>query len=77
MCRIASKGFCTSEHTATHIDAPYHFHKEGVTLDKIPLEDLIDQPGVVIDIYDKVNKVVNGELKVIENYVLSREDIIQ
>jgi len=74
---IASKGFCTSEHTATHIDSPYHFHKNGRTLDQIPLEDLIDTPGVMIDIYDKVHRVVNGELKVIENYVLTKEDIIE
>jgi kynurenine formamidase len=74
---IASRGFCTSEHTATHIDSPYHFHKNGKTLDQIPLEDLIDTPGVMIDIYDKIHKIENGQLKVIENYVLTREDIIE
>jgi len=48
-----------------------------VTLDKIPLEDLIDKPGVMIDVYDKVHKTVKGELKVIENYVMTREDIVE
>jgi len=74
---IASRGFCTSEHTSTHIDSPYHFHKNGRRLTDIPLEDLIDTPAVMIDIYDKVHRLVNGELKVIENYVLTREDIIE
>jgi kynurenine formamidase len=72
---IASRGFCTSEHTATHIDAPYHFHKAGRKLDQIPLEDLIDTPGVMIDIYDKVHRMINGNLTVVENYVLTRQDV--
>ncbi len=31
----------------SHIDAPYHFSKEGNTLDAVPLERLMG-PGVVI-----------------------------
>jgi len=73
---VASKGFCISEHTATHIDAPYHFHEHGRKLDEIPMEDLIDVPGVMIDIYDKVHKYENGELKVIRNYAMTREDVM-
>ncbi|CAL8102903.1 unnamed protein product [Orchesella dallaii] len=74
---VASKGFCTSEHTSTHIDAPYHFNKEGRKLHEVPLEDLIDVPGVMIDIYDKVHKFKNGKLNVIENYALTRDDILE
>jgi len=74
---IASKGFCISEHTATHIDAPYHFHEHGRKLDEIPMEDLIDVPGVMIDFYDKVHRFEKGELKVVQNYALTREDIIE
>jgi len=74
---IASKGFCTSEHTATHIDAPYHYNPVGRKLDQIPLEDLIDVQGVVIDIYDKVHQYKDGKLSVIENYALKREDVIE
>jgi kynurenine formamidase len=77
MNRVSSKAFCTSEHTATHIDAPYHFHKSGRTLDQIPLEDLINRPGVMIDIYDKVHKVVDGKLSTISNYVLTGEDVLE
>jgi len=73
---VASKGFCISEHTATHIDAPYHFHEHGRKLDEIPMEDLIDVPGVMIDIYDKVHRYENGAVKVVQNYALTREDIM-
>ncbi|ODM93024.1 Kynurenine formamidase [Orchesella cincta] len=74
---VASKGFCTSEHTSTHIDAPYHFSKEGRKLHELPLEDLIDIPGVMIDIYDKVHKFKDGKLNVIENYALTQDDVIE
>lgn len=30
-----------SSHTATHIDAPAHFIKDGLTVDKLPLEHLM------------------------------------
>jgi len=75
---VASKGFCTSEHTSTHIDAPYHFNKNGRTLDQIPLEDLIEIPGVMIDVYDKVHAYdKEGKANIVQNYALSREDILQ
>lgn len=30
-------------HTATHIDAPYHFFPDGVTIDRVPLEHLVGE----------------------------------
>ncbi|CAG7830030.1 unnamed protein product [Allacma fusca] len=74
---VASKGFCISEHTSTHIDAPYHVYKNGGTLDKIPLDTLLDVPGVCIDIYDKVQGVRNGQARVTSNYVITKEDILE
>ncbi len=65
--------FCT----LAHIDAPYHFHKDGRKLDEIPLEDFIDKPGVMIDIYDKVHRVVNGNLTLVENYLLTKQDVLE
>jgi kynurenine formamidase len=41
--------FAAAEHGGTHIDAPYHFSKEGDTLDVIPLDRLVGH-GVVIDV---------------------------
>jgi len=46
-------------------------------MDQIPLDDLIDTPGVMIDIYDKVHRMVDGKLSVIENYVLTKKDVVE
>ena len=37
----AMNDFCSGEHLGTHIDSPYHFNKDGLTVDLIPLENLI------------------------------------
>ena len=36
-----------SVHTGTHVDAPYHFVKEGATVDKISLKQLIGRAYVL------------------------------
>ena len=33
--------FSLESHFATHIDAPYHFEENGITVDKIPMEVMI------------------------------------
>lgn len=45
----ASGDFAMSEHGGTHMDAPIHFAKDRLTLDAIPVEQLIG-PAVVIDV---------------------------
>jgi kynurenine formamidase len=45
----AANSFCMAEHTGTHIDAPLHFHRDGVPVDRIPLERLI-APALVVDV---------------------------
>ena len=47
----ASFSFTTSEHGGTHLDAPYHFDRDGWTVDRIPIPALIG-PAVVIDVRD-------------------------
>ncbi len=37
-------------HTGTHIDYPSHVHSTGKNSSNFQLEDLIDQPGVIIDV---------------------------
>jgi len=37
-----------SSHTGTHVDAPYHFVRRGLTVDKLPL-DLLMGPAVVAE----------------------------
>lgn len=46
---VSSKAFSMPEHFGTHLDAPCHFERGQITLDKIADEDLF-APGVVIDI---------------------------
>jgi len=38
-------------HTGTHVDAPYHFVENGITLDQIPLEVFVGK-ALVIEITD-------------------------
>jgi kynurenine formamidase len=45
----ASNSFFTSEHGGTHIDAPIHFAEGHLTVDKIPVQQLIG-PAFVIDV---------------------------
>ena len=42
-----------NEHVGTHMDAPYHFYSQGWTTDQIPLDHLVNVPGVVVDISHK------------------------
>ncbi len=44
--------FSTAEHGGTHLDAPYHFSRDGMTADRIPLSRLIG-PAVVVDVSAK------------------------
>jgi len=34
-------------HTGTHMDAPYHFLEDGVTVDRIPPDDLVGRAAVL------------------------------
>lgn len=45
-----STGYATfSIHTGTHIDAPYHFIRDGLTMEQVPLEWL-NGPAVLLDL---------------------------
>jgi arylformamidase len=49
IARVSRLSFST--HIGTHIDPPYHFMKDGVTLDQAPLDVLIG-PARVFDVGD-------------------------
>ena len=51
----ASGDFSMSEHGGTHIDAPLHFGEGKLSVDEIPLEQLV-APAVVIDVRKAVKK---------------------
>lgn len=38
------------EHSGAHVDAPYHFDAEGLTIDQIPVEDLLLRPFKKFDL---------------------------
>jgi arylformamidase len=48
-------------HTGTHIDAPFHFLENGITVDKLPLELLIGRARVVEVTAPKIDEVVLEE----------------
>jgi kynurenine formamidase len=54
------------EHFGTHLDAPAHFAKGGLTVDRIP-PDRLYRPGICINVADRAAKD--------PDYRVSREDI--
>lgn len=48
----AAKKFTAPEHGGTHMDAPIHFAKDGMTVEEISLEKLIGL-GIVVDVSEK------------------------
>jgi kynurenine formamidase len=61
-----SNDYCASEHGGTHVDAPCHFSKDGVTVDQIPLHRWIG-PAASIDVTGKCDKD--------RDYLLTVDDI--
>jgi len=47
-----SNKFASPEHGGTHIDAPAHFAEKGVTVDEIPVDQLVG-PAVLVDVVKK------------------------
>ena len=48
----ATRKVTLGTHTGTHMDAPYHFVKDGITIDRIPTDVLINK-AYVIDVRPK------------------------
>jgi len=46
-------------HTGTHIDAPYHFLKEGKKIDELPVERFVGE-GVLVDVSGKTDRALIG-----------------
>ncbi len=62
----AAGRFSTEEHFGTHFDAPAHFGGAW-TVDKVPVERLVDRPGVMINI--------DAQSRANEDYRLSLADV--
>ncbi|MBX9787470.1 MAG: cyclase family protein [Pirellulales bacterium] len=63
---VLSKAFSTPEHLGTHLDAPSHFERDGVSVDRLDPRDLFAS-GVVID--------VTGAVAMSADYRLTKADI--
>jgi len=53
------------EHTATHVDAPAHFLKHGLTIEKVPLSRYVGH-GIILNFSKKKRK-----------YAIRRDDIVK
>ncbi|MGX9132950.1 cyclase family protein [Rummeliibacillus sp. JY-2-4R] len=76
----ASKTIIMSDHSGTHLDAPYHFFKDGLTVEDIPIEATMGN-AVRIDVSHKaVYEPVTREMieKVVEdkNIIIKEHDIV-
>ncbi|ESP00307.1 hypothetical protein LOTGIDRAFT_238594 [Lottia gigantea] len=62
--------FSTSEHKGTHIDAPKHFIKHGLTLEHIPMERLVG-PGVVFRAIEEAKN--NSDFEISREWLVNWE----
>src|SRR6476659_813692 len=67
-----SSSIHTSVHAGTHVDAPFHFLPEGITIESLPLETFIGparvcavQPGTHITAADVAAAGLQGETRVL------------
>ncbi|KAL0881641.1 hypothetical protein ABMA27_001464 [Loxostege sticticalis] len=60
--RYAANEFAAGEHGGTHIDAPYHFYREGLHVGELPLDKLI-VPLIIVDVSGLVNDDPNFVLQ--------------
>jgi len=63
----SANAFCSPEHGGTHLDAPIHFSADGISAERIPLENLV-APAVVIDVTAQADRDAD--------YRLTREDVL-
>jgi arylformamidase len=49
----SNSGVRTSMHVGTHVDGPYHFHENAISIDQVPLEKLYNK-GAIIDVSEHV-----------------------
>lgn len=66
--------FC-STHVGTHIDAPFHFNKNGITVEKIPVERLVIDNDIKVI---KVDKADNASIEIhdLDNHDINANDTI-
>lgn len=68
----AANRFCAPEHGGTHLDAPIHFAREGMTIDELPLTQLV-APAVRIDVRARAGKDRSYRLQVDDVLAFERQ----
>lgn len=66
--------FC-STHVGTHIDAPFHFNKNGITVEKIPVERLVIDNDIKVIKVDKADNE-SIEIRDLDNHDINANDTI-
>ena len=73
--KYVSEVLFSSTHVGTHVDAPYHFQKDGITVEKIPLNRLIINENIkVLKIEKKDNEKI--EVDDLRDYNIMKNDTI-
>jgi len=73
--KYVSEVLFSSTHVGTHVDAPYHFQKDGITVEKIPLNRLIINENIkVLKIEKKDNEKI--EVNDLRDYNIMKNDTI-
>ncbi len=64
-------------HTGTHIDAPYHFLKEGKKIDELPVQRFVGD-GVLVDVSAKSDRelIEPGDVEPYENEIAEGDFVI-
>jgi arylformamidase len=73
--KYASEVWFSSTHVGTHVDAPYHFQKHGITVEKIHLSRLTIYKNIKVL---KIEKEDDGKIEVddLRNYGIMKNDTI-
>lgn len=73
--KYASEVWFSSTHVGTHVDAPYHFQKHGITVEKIPLSRLTIYKNIKVL---KIEKEDDEKIEVddLRNYGIMKNDTI-
>ena len=73
--KYTSEVLFSSTHVGTHVDAPYHFQKDGITVEKIPLNRLVINENIKVL---KIEKEDNEKIEVndIRDHNIIKNDTI-
>jgi arylformamidase len=73
--KYVSEVWFSSTHVGTHVDAPYHFQKHGITVEKIHLSRLTIYKNIKVL---KIEKEDDGKIEVddLRNYGIMKNDTI-